>query len=77
MELYETIRMPRVELVSKCDLQMGDSQQRRAISSKLALSQEDSVQRQVFFHETSPLLLTSTAHDYEQAILDALNTQHV
>lgn len=77
MKLYEEIRIPRVELVSKCDAQMGDSQQRRAISSKLAFSQEDSVQRQLFFHETSPLLLTGAAHDYRQAILDALKVQQL
>jgi salicylate hydroxylase len=72
MELYETIRMSRVDLVAKCDAQMGDSQQRRASSSKLAFSQEDSVQRQIFFHETSPLLLAGAAHDYRQAIRDAI-----
>jgi salicylate hydroxylase len=72
MELYEEIRMSRVDLVAKCDAQMGDSQQRRASSSKLAFSQEDSVQRQIFFHETSPLLLAGAAYDYREAIRDAI-----
>ena len=68
MTLYEQIRIPRVQQILQNSQDFGKMQQLRADSPKYNVIQSEKMQRQVFFHETLPVLLPGAQHDYRQDV---------
>lgn len=75
MKIYEAIRIPRTSEVSDASIAYGRTSQKCADSVKFGIIHEETLQRQVFFHETLPCILLGAAHDYKVDVQEALQQQ--
>ncbi|GAX27826.1 hypothetical protein FisN_13Hh067 [Fistulifera solaris] len=68
LKLYEQIRIPRANELLDLSQLTGDQRRKRSQSARYAEVREEIIQRQVFFHETSPNMLPGATHDYRKAV---------
>ncbi|CAB9503280.1 Salicylate hydroxylase [Seminavis robusta] len=64
VHVYEKIRMPRVASILSNAHEMGRFQQKRAENPAYNIIKEEMIQRDVFFHETMPVMFEGARHDY-------------
>jgi hypothetical protein len=69
MSVYEKVRIPRVGSMVENSRAYGHQQQLRASHSDIRRRYcEEQIKRDLFFHETSPNVLTGVQYDYESAL---------
>lgn len=68
VRVYEKLRIPRVKAVLATSNGMGTMQQKRAQSPAYNIIKEETIQRDVFFHETMPIMLPGARYDYKEAL---------
>lgn len=68
VEIYESIRIPRVDEVLGNAQLWGDTQQKRARYPAYNIIKEELIQRDVFFHETTPILFSGIQYDYKKEL---------
>jgi hypothetical protein len=73
LKLYDQIRVPRNQEILGKGKSWGAFQQKRAENAKYNKVKEKMIQREVFFHETMPVLLTGVKHDYKEEVMKALD----
>eukprot|EP00980_Cylindrotheca_fusiformis_P029961 scaffold24105_cov127-Cylindrotheca_fusiformis.AAC.1 len=72
LELYDKMRVPRTQEMCENGKKWGASQQKRAENEKYNTMREKVIEREVFFHETMPVLLSGVHHDYKDDVAKAL-----
>lgn len=73
LKLYDQIRVPRTQEILGKGKSWGAFQQKRAENEKYNKVKETMIQREVFFHETTPVLLAGVKHDYKEEVMKALD----
>ena len=75
MKLYDKMRVPRTtELVDQGTF-VGAMQQKRADCERYNRVKEQLIQRDVFFHETMPVMFVGAAYDYRKDVQDMLKLE--
>jgi len=72
MSSFEKMRIPRAAEVQKHSNALGEMQQKRAEDRKYARKQKMLIQREVFFHQTLPIMIPGAQYDYKKEIEDSL-----
>ena len=72
MTLYEKMRIPRTSDLIDQGTHVGALQQKRATCEKYNRVKEQLIQRDVFFHETLPVMFVGAKYDYKQDVHDVL-----
>eukprot|EP00526_Cylindrotheca_closterium_P028938 CAMPEP_0113642134 /NCGR_PEP_ID=MMETSP0017_2-20120614/22134_1 /TAXON_ID=2856 /ORGANISM="Cylindrotheca closterium" /LENGTH=473 /DNA_ID=CAMNT_0000553541 /DNA_START=150 /DNA_END=1571 /DNA_ORIENTATION=- /assembly_acc=CAM_ASM_000147 len=72
LKLYDEMRVPRTQDMLTRSEAWGKHQQKRAENENFNRTKEKLIQRDVFFHETMPVLLPGVQHDYKEEVLKAL-----
>lgn len=72
LKLYDKIRVPRTQEILEQGKSWGSFQQKRAENEKYNKAKEKMIQREVFFHETMPVLLAGVKHDYKEEVMKEL-----
>lgn len=72
LKLYDKMRVPRTHDIFTKSEAWGKHQQKRAECEKFNKKKETLIQRDVFFHETMPVLLPGVQHDYKDEVMKAL-----
>ncbi|CAJ1954763.1 unnamed protein product [Cylindrotheca closterium] len=72
LKLYDEIRVPRTQDILDKGTRWGKHQQKRAECEKFNKTKENMIQRDVFFHETMPVLKAGVEHDYKEAVMKSL-----
>lgn len=74
LALYDRIRRPRTTEILGNSKLWGLQQQKRAANQRYSQMREETIKREIFYHETLPMLLPAVRHDYvedvNKAILD-------
>lgn len=68
----EELRIPRVAEIQKASHQMGEMQQKQAECRKYARKQAMQLQRDVFFYQTSPLIIPGAQYNFQTEIQKAI-----
>jgi 2-polyprenyl-6-methoxyphenol hydroxylase-like FAD-dependent oxidoreductase len=72
LKLYNQVRLPRTtETLNRSKL-WGKQQQKRAENQKYNEMREENIRRDVFYHETLPILLPAVRHDYREGVITAI-----
>ena len=72
-KLYERMRIPRTRAMLTRALQMGRAQEVRASSAIYRQdAQEERILRDVFFHETLPVLVPGVSYEYRKEVAKAI-----
>ena len=77
MQIYEKMRIPRIEANLARSEAWGELQQKRAISKKYNAVKEELIKRDVFFHETMNILRPGTVYDFKNEVFEALKKEPV
>lgn len=72
LQLYDKLRLPRTAEVLKRGKLWGKQQQKRAENKRYNQMREENILRDVFYHETLPVLLPVVQHDYREEVLAAI-----
>ena len=72
VEKLEALRIPRVAEIQKYSHQMGEMQQKQSECRKYARKNAMKLQREVFFHQTSPLIIPGAQYDFQTEIKKAV-----
>lgn len=72
LSLYNAIRLPRTSETLNRSKLWGKQQQKRAENHKYNQVREENIRREVFYHETLPILLPAVRHDYRQEVQTAI-----
>lgn len=76
MKLYQHIRIPRTLEINKISKSWGDFQTKRSANGELYRnSKEETIKRNVFFHETLPALIPGSTYNYRQAVEEFLEKE--
>lgn len=70
--LYDQLRRPRAQGTLSLSKQWGGQQQRRAASPQYNKMREEAIRRDIFYHETLPILLPVVRHDYAVDVRTAI-----
>mmetsp|Transcript_63259 Transcript_63259/g.74804 ORF Transcript_63259/g.74804 Transcript_63259/m.74804 type:complete len:450 (+) Transcript_63259:35-1384(+) len=73
LEIYNRMRVPRAFAILQNSKNMGRTQQRRAEHKRYNEMKEQSIQRDVFFHSTIPVLYEGPTYDYKEEVINALH----
>jgi 2-polyprenyl-6-methoxyphenol hydroxylase-like FAD-dependent oxidoreductase len=72
MGIYEKMRVPRTaEILNNANIQ-GRMQQKRAESVTYNRCKEELIKRDIFFHETMPVMFPGARYDYKAAVENVL-----
>lgn len=72
LALYDKLRRPRTaEILGRSQL-WGQQQQKRATSPGYNKMKEETIKREIFYHETLPILLPAVRHDYAEDVHKAI-----
>lgn len=72
MGIYEKMRVPRTaEMINNAKMQ-GRMQQKRAESVTYNRCKEELIRRDIFFHETMPVMFAGARYDYKAAVENVL-----
>lgn len=77
MTIYERIRIPRTLEINKISKSWGETQAKRAKRELYRQSKEEKIRRDVFFHETLPILIPGSTYNYREAVSEYLKTQPI
>mmetsp|Transcript_13275 Transcript_13275/g.25144 ORF Transcript_13275/g.25144 Transcript_13275/m.25144 type:complete len:466 (+) Transcript_13275:140-1537(+) len=69
---FESLRIPRVAEIQKYSHQMGEMQQKQTECRKYARKQAMKLQREVFFYQTSPLMIPGAQYDFQTEVQKAI-----
>ena len=73
MGIYEKMRLPRTaDILNNAKIQ-GRMQQKRAESAIYNRCKEELIKRDIFFHETMPVMFPCARYDYKAAVENVLN----
>ena len=75
LKLYNQLRVPRTEEILHHGKTWGNMQQKRADNPKYNKVKEINIQRDVFFHETMPVLFHGAKHDYKLQVAQVLEEE--
>lgn len=75
--LYDKIRVPRTRVILEQGKAWGAMQQKRAENPKYNIVKEQKIQRDVFFHETSPAIFVGVHHDYKEDVEKVVAEAHL
>lgn len=75
LKLYNQLRVPRTKEIVDHSKTWGNMQQKRADNKKYNAVKEEKIQRDVFFHETMPVLFHGAKHDYRSQVEQALEEE--
>ena len=74
LDKFQALRIPRVAEIQKYSHQMGEMQQKQAECRKYARKQAMKLQRDVFFHQTSPLMIPGAQYDFQIEVQKAFSS---
>lgn len=77
MKMYEKIRLPRVTDILEKAKTFGQWQQKRANTESYKRMKEEMIQRDVFYHETLPIMKPGATYDYKAAVTEMLKNEPV
>lgn len=72
LTLYNSLRQPRTAEILNRGKLWGQQQQKRAENPKYNKMREEHIRREVFYHETLPILLPAVRHDYREEVRSAI-----
>jgi salicylate hydroxylase len=72
LALYDQLRRPRTEEILGQSKLWGEQQQKRAASPGYNKMKEETIKREIFYHETLPILLPAVRHDYAKEVHKAI-----
>ncbi len=72
LALYNHLRLPRTAEILNRGKLWGKQQQKRSEDTKYNKVREEHIRREVFYHETLPILLPAVRHDYRQEVETAI-----
>lgn len=75
LTIYNNLRQPRTAEVLNRGKLWGQQQQKRAENPKYNQMREEYIRREVFYHETLPILLPAVRHDYKDDVQSAIQQQ--
>jgi len=75
MKIYERIRIPRSLEINTLSKSWGDTQQKRSNRELYRASKEEKIKRDVFFHETLPILMPGSTYNYKEAVAEFLEKE--
>lgn len=73
LQLYDQMRVPRTREIMEKAKWWGKLQQKRAENPRYNLAKEELIQREIFYHETLPIILPGVQHDYMKDVMNALD----
>jgi 2-polyprenyl-6-methoxyphenol hydroxylase-like FAD-dependent oxidoreductase len=77
MDIYQKMRLPRTaEILNNAKIQ-GRMQQKRADSVTYNRCKEELIKRDVFFHETMPVMFPGARYDYKAAVENVLKEKPI
>jgi len=77
MKLYERIRIPRTIEINAIAKSWGELQWKRANGELYQHSKEEKIKRDVFFHETLPVLIPGSTYNYREAVTAFLKKEPI
>lgn len=77
MKIYEKMRIPRTDMILNNGIFMGKMQQKRAENKKYDRVKQELIQREVFFHESLPIMFHGAKYDYGEDVAKVLQDQPV
>jgi hypothetical protein len=75
LKLYNQLRVPRSTDILERGKTWGKMQQKRADNTKYNVVKEEKIKRDVFFHETTPVLFNGAKYDYKDEVEQALKEE--
>ena len=75
MKLYERIRIPRALEINQLSKSWGECQMKRSNREFYNQVKEEKIKRDVFFHETLPILIPGSTYNYKEAIEEFLQKE--
>ena len=75
--IYQRMRIPRTSQILERSNYLGRMQQRRADEHKYNVVKEELIRRDVFFHETLPMLIPGAIYDYRRDVEKTLKKEPV
>lgn len=77
MKLYERIRIPRTLDINAMSKSWGELQWKRANGELYQRSKEEKIRRDVFFHETLPVLIPGSTYNYRESVAKYLEKEPI
>jgi hypothetical protein len=75
LRIYEQMRLPRTHEILSNSKFLGHMQQKRSVNAKYNEVKEELIQRDVFFHETLPVMFTGAKYDYKAHVEEVLENE--
>jgi salicylate hydroxylase len=72
IKLYDQMRVPRTAAVLEKSKNWGNMQQKKSECKKYNEVKEEMMRRDLFFHETFPVLFLGVKHDYKEEVMRTL-----
>jgi salicylate hydroxylase len=75
MKIYERFRIPRTSDILDCSKFLGMTQQKRANRAEYSRVKEELIRRDVFFHDTLPIMFRGATYDYKIELEKVLESE--